>query len=81
MSTKKPPTEKQRNIKKKEKCTCDQKTPTVAGRRHRDLRRRARGVQSRTPLSAGTAPGSDRTGAGSRDGVVVGRLFQLKYAG
>ena len=25
--------------------------------------------------------GSDRTGAGSRDGVVVGRLFQLKYAG
>ena len=25
-------------------------------------------------------PGSDPTGAGSRDAVVVGRLFRLKYA-
>jgi hypothetical protein len=35
---------------------------------------------SRTPLSAGIVPGSDPTGAGSRDAVVVGRLFRLKYA-
>src|SRR5438105_12227224 len=33
---------------------------------------------SRTPLSAGIVPGSDPTGAGSRDAVVVGRLFRLK---
>src|SRR5216683_3783133 len=32
------------------------------------------------PLSAGIVPGSDPTGAGSRDAVVVGRLFRLKYA-
>jgi hypothetical protein len=31
-------------------------------------------------LSAGIVPGSDPTGAGSRDAVVVGRLFRLKYA-
>src|SRR5712672_1523272 len=34
----------------------------------------------RTPLSAGIVPGSDPTGAGSRDAVVVGRLFRWKYA-
>src|SRR5467141_3404297 len=31
---------------------------------------------SQTPLSAGIVPGSDPTGAGSREAVVVGRLFR-----
>src|SRR6476646_4538133 len=33
---------------------------------------------SRTPLSAGIVPGADPTGAGSRDAVVVGRLFGVE---
>ena len=33
------------------------------------------------PLSVGTAPDSDRTGAGSRDLVAVDRRCRRKYAG
>ena len=31
-------------------------------------------------VARGIVPGSEPTGAGSRDAVVVGRLFRLKYA-